>query len=274
MAVKRDIARKRADKRPSRRRLYLYPLLGSSAITLLLFTSAFFLPVREMESESEKRENQSNLMPITALANPNTLTYGDETLANIYAWVDLKSSERTEALHSPLQFSAYIGSPQAYHYAGFGQHTVQERSYFSDKMAGSPPAEKLSANRNSMPLPWKPQIVLPEPEEIPFTPPKGIFWLNEDGLMVSNPPYMDKEQVLEILGKHEGILSTKLEYRHLEMPWHPRVVIRQSCGLPELDRLAVNALRVHLNHFARERQFSDQQGILPNGLLTVLWHLL
>ena len=271
MPGKRNIAAPKGNGGSSRRPLCVYPLLGAAAVTLLLFTSAFFLPVRELEGEREQGEHSSSLMPITALASP----VGNAVLENIYAWVDLKGGGCAATAQSPLRFSAYIGAPQPYPYTKYGEHQVKEQSYFASGMAATYSQAVQADTPLLAPLPWETRIAMPVPEEIPFTPPKGIFWLNEEGLAASNPPQLDTKQVLEILGEErQGVGSTRLEYRLREQSLHPRVVIRQSCGNPRLDEMAAGALRGHLYRFAKENQFTAHRAAGSGGSLTVLWHIL
>ena len=247
--------------------------VGAVAVTALMFVVAFFLPVREKEGEDADRENRSNLLPITALSHPHAHSHGGEALENIYAWVDLKSSKRLDSPDSPLLFSAYAGKLAPYHYTQLKQHEVQDVPVFSDKMAGQNQQDSLEQRRTSSPIPWEAQIVMPSPSALPFTPPQGIFWLNEDGLVVANPPAIDEKLVLEALDGQTGLLPTRLEYTTTPPLQLPRIVVRQSSGLPKLDTLAVNALRNHLNSYAQKWQFSGRTTPAPNGLLTVLWHL-
>ena len=242
-------------------------------MTIVLFASAFFLPVKEKEEGNASKEYQSTLLPITTLASPQSLSDGDDALENIYAWVDLKSSASTNPADSPLVFSRYGGRLQPYQYTQLGQHEVKESSFFDDQMAGVPVADTLEARRKSMPIPWETQIILTEPAPIPFTPPKGIFWLNEEGLVVSNPPPIDTKEAIEALGNQESILPTKLEYSPIPGMNQLRVVIRQSSGVSKLDTLAVRALRTHLNTFERNRQFQNSHLPLSQGLLTILWYM-
>ncbi|MBR4674280.1 MAG: hypothetical protein IKP00_07435 [Victivallales bacterium] len=273
MTDRKDKSTQSRRQRPPQRPLRLYSFLGAATVTALLFASAFFLPVKEKEEGDASNEYQSTLLPITALARPQSLPDGDEALENIYAWVDLKSSTSTNTSDSPLLFSSYSGSLQPYHYTQLGQHEVKETSFFDDKMVGMLVEDTLEARRKSMPIPWETQIVLTEPEAIPFTPPKGIFWLNADGLVVSNPPSIDTKEAMEALGSQESILPTKLEYSPIPGMKQLRIVIRQSCGVAKLDELAVRALRTHLNTFDRNRQFQRNRLPISQGLLTILWYM-
>lgn len=273
MTDRADTSAPQRRARRSQRPLRGYSLLGAATVTALLFAAAFFLPVKEKEEGNASKEFQSTLLPITALARPQSLPEGDEALENIYAWVDLKSSASTSTADSPLMFSRYSGRLHPYQYTQLGQHKVAETSFFDDQMAGVPVADTLEARRKSMPIPWKTQIVLTEPEPIPFTPPKGIFWLNEDGLVVSNPPSIDTKEAIEALGNQESILPTKLEYSPIPGMNQLRIVIRQSSGVSKLDALAVRALRTHLNTFERNRQFQNSHLPLSQGLLTILWYM-
>ena len=266
-------ARRKKEKKPPRRWRGVSCCIGALVVTALLFTVAGFLPIRMEEGEDGDWENRSDLLPITALARPTENLSGGDALENIYAWVDLKSSKRLDAPDSPLRFSAYSGKQPPYRYTKLKQHEVQDTPAFSDKMAGESPSDSLESQRTSNPIPWETQIVMPSPTALPFTPPQGIFWLNEEGLVVANPPAIDEKLALELLDGLAGPRPTKLEYITAPPMRLPRVIVRQSSGSAKLDTLAVNALREHLNAFAQKWQFSGRETPAPNGQLTVLWHL-
>ncbi len=265
-------AQRKKEKKPPHRWRGFSCCVGSLLVTALLFTASGFLPVRMEEGEDGDRENQSDLLPITVLAHPQVNPHGGDALDNIYAWVDLKSTKRLDAPDSPLLFSAYTGKKPPYDYTQLKQHEVQNTPVFSEKMVGEPPPDSLEKQRISSPIPWETQIVMPSPTPLPFTPPQGIFWLNEDGLVVANPPAIDEKMAQEVLDGQSGTRSTKLEYMTSQMR-PPRIVVRQSSGSPKLDTLAVNALRKHLNVFTQKWQFSGHTMPPHNGQLTVLWHL-
>ena len=263
--------RKKSRKTPHRWR-GVSCCVGALLVTALMFTVAGFLPVHTEMGEDGDSEDRSDLLPITALARPQASSHGSDALDNIYAWIDLKSTIRLDAPDSPLLFSAYSGKQPPYDYTQLKQHEVLDTPVFSDSMAGEPPSDSLEKQRASSPIPWETQIVMPSPTAIPFTPPQGIFWLNEDGRVVANPPAIDEKQAQEVLDGQSGLLSTRLEY--MTTPTRPpRVVVRQSSGSSKLDTLAVNALREHLNAFAMKWQFSGHPMPTPSGRLTVLWHL-
>lgn len=272
MTAKQYTAQQQIEKKQPHRWRGVSCCIGALIVTTLLFTVSGFLPIRVEEGEDGDWENRSDILPITALSQPHHHSSSSDALDNIYAWVDLKSTKRLDLPDSPLLFSAYRGKQPPYNYTKLKQHEVQDAPVFSDKMAGDNSPDSLEKQRVSSPIPWETQIVMPSPQAIPFTPPKGIFWLNEDGLVVANPPTIDEKLALAALDEQTSLRPTKLEYITSQVR-PPRVVVRQSSGSPKLDNLAVNALRRHLNAFAQKWQFSGHALLSSREQLTVLWHL-
>ncbi|MBR4220178.1 MAG: hypothetical protein IKR81_03415, partial [Victivallales bacterium] len=242
MTARQHTAQRKNKRTPPHRWRGVSCCVGALFVTTLVITLTGFLPVRVEKGEDEDRENHSDILPITALAPIHHHSNTSDALDNIYAWVDLKSTRQLDAPDSALLFSAYTGKQPPYAYTQLKQHEVQDTPMFSDKMLGETPPDSLEKQRISNPIPWETQIVMPSPTVIPFTPPKGIFWLNENGQVVINPPAIDTKEAMEALDNHSGLRSTKLEYMTSQMR-PPRIVVRQSSGSPKLDTLAVNALR-------------------------------
>ena len=95
---------------------------------------------------------------------------------------------------------------------------------------------------------WPPYFVVETPDAPERPLRRGVLWCNLAGHLMKDPPSVDAKAVEEALSKppsvQEPTLITRLQL--LPGPPVPRIVVRQTSGWPELDQLAVAALRQNL----------------------------
>lgn len=97
---------------------------------------------------------------------------------------------------------------------------------------------------------WPRDTLLSRPTPPQWQAPSGIFWRDQRGRQVIDPPIIQPDSVSQAIADHGQPQDvTLLEIVVTPLLPMPRAVIRQSCGNQRLDELLLEAVR---DHFQRQ----------------------
>ena len=193
---------------------------------------------------------------------------------NIYAWIRLRNP-----LSRLMPDCDY----------GFGGFVPESRERAFDVQAGgdlSAPeasAGQLQELNGAVQFPSKEKVILLEPImgiNVTMPPRKelaeedGIFWMDERGRLMVDPPEISLVDARLAIGagpSNQVIRNTVLQVLPSNGGTPPRIVVRSSCNNTELDRYAAQALRKRL---LQAEMNSGKLEIPPDGIeLDVLWKI-
>ncbi len=260
-------------------------LKGSKLAFLSLFATAIFaIPLLFCAKKSDTEENDKDKGTdvrhgIFVISGMDGRTAEEsEALENIYAWIDLKSPEKMLNPESGVGFKGFVGKTPKYDFTPSDSTSigvVRQSSQREEASHGGPMIigeEKtvLTKSINEI-VPWKPFWEIDMPDIASSERPEGIIWRSANGRRIANAPEIDEKIARESWNKNVPSGVTTLECTRFLGKMPPRVILRKSCGNPELDLLAVAALRKHL--LKTESSSGIGEFVFRQFQTDVLWHL-
>ncbi|MBO4344390.1 MAG: hypothetical protein J5833_01465 [Victivallales bacterium] len=260
-------------------------LKGGRLTFLSLFATAlfavpmFFCAKKDDTEEDVKDWRQDTRHSIFVISGMDGRTKEEsEALENIYAWIDLKSTEKMLNPESGEGFKGFLGKAPKYSFTpsdstaiGGSRHDSQQPSATSGKpMIIGEEKTVLTKSINEI-VPWKPFWEIDMPDIAASERPEGIIWRSANGRRIANAPEIDEKIARESWNKNVPSGVTTLECSRFLGKMPPRVILRRSCGNPELDMLAVAALRRHLLN--AESSSGVGEFVFRQFRTDVLWHL-
>ncbi|MBR0460055.1 MAG: hypothetical protein IJJ26_12525 [Victivallales bacterium] len=238
--------------------------------TVVVFLPLFLIKVfpagaRREEGSAPKR---NHLVFLPSSEQPNL----SPAIANIYAWLDLRDPFLILKPNRPNGFQPNEPHLQPRNFHALPQ-VPAERPFDKDAeppVAGKPPVFDDQPLRRAIREQRDPRMTIIMPSLPERKPPVGIFWKDTAGRSLEQPPEIDLMLVLKMVETQRPEKETCLELdEHFSIP---RILVRESCGIPDLDRMAVEALR----EFARKRQkkrLLASEPLPERQILKVCWRL-
>ncbi len=136
-----------------------------------------------------------------------------------------------------------------------------------------PPAAQTMAEE------WPQDTALNLPATPPRRPVTGVFWRDDRGRAITDPPTFADADLQQALANGLPSRMTRIEIQHHAQLPIPRLIIRQSCGNPRLDAAIMQALRERLEKQRAAARLTDpgnpdeQPARFRNCVLEVDWRL-
>lgn len=248
--------------------------LLSLAFMLLLILPALLMKVRD-DSSSASTDAVKSGSPLVFLPETVENLPDYRSADNIYAWIRLRNPFSRLLPDCEYGFGGFVPESKGRTF------DAQEDSNLSAPEASTGQLQDIDG---TVSFPSKEKVILLEPiMGINVTMPpikelaeeEGIFWMNEKGHVMVNPPEISLVDARLAIGagpSNQVIRNTVLQVLPpSDGDTPPRIVVRSSCNNTELDRYAVQALRKRL---IQAEMTSGRLAIPDDGIeLDVLWKI-
>ena len=248
--------------KPDRKRASWTQSILPAVMTAALLMPLFTVRLKRPDCSETPRETNgaAELVDVSSALNDPEMP---GIIANIRAWVDLRRPDRLVAPDAETGFlsvlpssiavpDASMGFPAMYacRMKDFGESPFSGNPLPALRVAPRPPLVKSSDQLSVRSVPirrrWMPDLaanaaVLPPMSALP---PRrtGVVWTDEAGSPLVEQPAMQ----LPSEADRRKATITRLELMPERELAIPRIVVRNSCGVPALDVRAVAALRAAL----------------------------
>ena len=223
--------------------------------TGLLCLPFLMIHVRPLGHVKQNEQEHSSSVRFVFIPQPNPNHAERPAFRNLRAWLKL---QRPELFWKPsVTIQNAKGAPVELGFLGLlperppiPLHPLTEVSpkmqpWSLGQLWGTPPTFDDQPLRREILAHWPPYFVVETPDAPERPLRHGVLWCNLAGHLMQDPPSVDAKAVEEALSKPPSVKEptriTRLQL--LPGPPVPRIVVRQSSGWPELDQLAVAALR-------------------------------
>lgn len=217
---------------------------------------------------------------VVALPPYSELHRRDAISRSLYRWADIGNPTLLILPNTELGFSRSLPAPPPRFTASLPPATwtpepqpTPEWPPVALTLLPPPPAQTLAEE-----WPQETTLILPAvPRRAPVV---GVFWRDDRGRAIADPPICAEEGLKQALTQGHPARMTRLELQHHALLPIPRITIRQPSGNPGLDALAAQALRTRLEtqHAATmaarlSGRHDHQSTRFSNCVLEVDWRL-
>ncbi len=238
---------KRRKSRQTHRFHALWRRLFACVTALLLLSPMLFLDVAS--PPPDPRESAAIDANVISLP-PRPQGGADRALETIYDWLSISDPTIFILPDVNMGFARFRAMPQHEFRAALPSNVWQPAATTMPEIH----AMALPIRKSSLDLllaeQWPRDTALAIPPQPQWQTPSGIFWRDQRGRMVIDPPIIQPDFITQAINDHgrpQQITLLEIELTPL-LPM-PRTVIRQSCGNVKLDELLLNA--VH-DYFQRQ----------------------
>lgn len=224
-----------ATKRTSGRRTALPTVIGVFLIALALH-GLIFAGIR-LAPKPLSPAPEATSAPSVLLA-----AHGRQTEAKSSLWHVVRIFDPTVLVKASLQhgFSSVLADPRPTPLSPPPE--LAARASLSPERDLPPPPLVTPASSTSGPpreqtLPPPPPIAVPPPQSVP----QNTLWYRSDGSPVEGLPAYSAERIRELAGERRPATPSTVRLESVQD--HLRVRLVESCGIPELDRLAIRDMR-------------------------------
>lgn len=248
----------------------------------IVVTAAIYFPlflVQTVETPLPAATEWKDEIKVVALPPYAELQRRDLLGESLYRWTDIGNPTLLLLPNNELGFSRFRpGPPPRYTLppppASWlpTPHQPQPWAPIALTIAPLPAAQTMAEE-------WPLDTALNLPSVPPRQPAVGVFWRDDRGRAITDPPTLSDSDLQPALADGLPSRMTRIEIQHHAQLPIPRLVIRQSCGNPRLDAAIVLALRKRLEKqrvAAREAALGtpDAQPPAPsNSVFEVDWRL-
>lgn len=247
--------------------VWVQQCLWAIGATVLLLSPACFIKVNSVP-HNDNSYNQA--IPIVALPSfDSTFAKESNAIKNIYAWAELKDPDLTLKPNEKLGFAKFLPDIPNFNYYFIPEYTIPQTEYNPlpvSKLTFSPDDSSI---RYVLKVNWTPKIHIHIPEIPEKSKPLEILWRNLQGQLLLDPPEIDLDSAKKICKQINSITEIEI----IPDTPEPRLVIRKSCNVSQLDMLALNALRTTVNAHVIARRFNASLPQIPSISLQVLWRI-
>lgn len=248
----------------------------------IVATAAIYFPlflVKTMETPLPASALSDDEVKVVALPPFSELRRRDHLGKSIYRWTDIGNPTLLILPNSELGFSRFRPGPPSRGTAPLPPVAWQPTPAATPEWPPAaltlvpPPAAQTMAEE------WPQDTALNLPAVPPRPPAAGVFWRDDRGRAITDPP-ATADSDLQLALTH-GLPSrmTHIEIQHHDLLPIPRIIIRQSCGNHKLDAIIVQAIRARLEQQRAAARLTgpgrpdEQPSRFRNCIIEVDWRL-